>query len=378
MASVAQAPPVHLKDTFDQLSKLEWTRIEQLDESLRTALRICRDATTAGGPNDPKNNDAHAPWLWLVHLAAQLPALGGRVAREWYQHLAELDRATKAFSPHRALAAYAAGTVEMKRRNDASARRWLHVAAIEDFRSGHHGAARTALLTHFCEPVDAVAALEEIVKAAPPSPGELAAEAEVLATKWYLKRDIRTSDASLDAEHELNVEVLKQFVEHINAPFKTTTAQGDALEELAAYLLGHIAGCFPVQSVSTMDFETDLVVRNLARVTMPALDVLGRYFLVECKNWAGAVGTPGAAYFANRVRYCRANTGILFAKSGITGEGTTHVGDARFTLHRSFSHDGIVIAVIDQKDLEGLVGRKETPLQLLLRKHDEVRFGTRA
>lgn len=44
-------------------------------------------------------------------------------------------------------------------------------------------------------------------------------------------------------------------------------------------------------------------------------------------------------------------------------------------LHRTFHQDGIVIAVLDQSDLDALVKGKESILRLLLKKHDEVRFG---
>lgn len=375
---MAQAElPENVKLIVGELTALSWTRVEELDDSMSKALEICRKHTCPGGLNDPSREESSSVWLWLVDAAKKAGTLSRRVAREWYLHLNSVDRVRRDFSRNRGVAAYTAGVIELHRNNVAAARRWLHVAAVEDYRAGHRGAARAALLASLGESVESLDALEILVKAAPPKPGGLAAEAEFLLTRWYLERDIRTSDMSLDAEHELDPGLLRLFLDHINGTFSSTTEQGKALEELAAYVLGHVAGCYPVRNVSTIDFETDLVVRNLARAAMPALDVLGRYFLVECKNWASPVGASAAAYFANRIRYCRAHTGLLFAKNGITGEGREAVGDARFTLHRSFSHDGIVVAVVSAADLEGLAHRKETPLQLLLRKHDEVRFGAR-
>jgi hypothetical protein len=378
MAPDAHQPmPERTAALFVQLQTLSWDRVEELPESLQRALELCCNATAPGQANDPGRTDSQQVWVWLVHVVKVLPTLAVRVAVCWYRHLTSVDRANGTLSPNRALAAYTAGIVELQRSNVAAARRWLHIACCEDSRWGHRGAARTTLLTHLGEDPDSLRSLDDIVGSSPGIGGSLGFEAEYLVTRWYLKRDIRNSDLSLDSEHELDVGVLALFIEHINGPFGNAKAQGDALEELAAYLLSHIAGCFPVRNISTVDFQTDLVVRNLARASFPALDVLGRYFLVECKNWASPVGTSDAAYFANRIRYCRAHTGLLFAKSGITGEGANQVGDARFALHRSFSHDGVVVALITQADLELLVARRETLLQLLLRKHDEVRFGAR-
>jgi hypothetical protein len=106
------------------------------------------------------------------------------------------------------------------------------------------------------------------------------------------------------------------------------------------------------------------------------LDVLGRYFLVECKNWKGTVGTHEIAYFANRIRYGRAQFGVLFAREGISGDPAEDSDEnGRFMVHRVFHQDGIVVAVVTAQDLERVYSGVESTLAMLLRKHDEVRFG---
>ncbi|WP_437494095.1 restriction endonuclease [Sorangium sp. So ce1014] len=145
---------------------------------------------------------------------------------------------------------------------------------------------------------------------------------------------------------------------------------------LAAYLLSHIVGCFPVRKSETSDFENDLVIRNLSRHVSPALDILGRYFLVECKNWKNTVGTHEIAYFANRVRYGRVRFGVLFAREGISGDAEDGGGEnGRFMIHRAYHQDGIVVAVVTASDLQRICDGTESTLAMLLRKHDEVRFG---
>jgi hypothetical protein len=88
------------------------------------------------------------------------------------------------------------------------------------------------------------------------------------------------------------------------------------------------------------------------------------------------------------VRYGRANFGVLFTREGITGFGggkkeqgnavklQGRVEDGRFMLHRAYHQDGIVIAVVSIEDLKRIAAGEESVLQLLLRKHDEVRFGS--
>lgn len=217
--------------------------------------------------------------------------------------------------------------------------------------------------------------------------GVYQAHAEYILTRWYLTQDLRRSDVSLDAEHELDGWLLGELIRALAAAHTDTTSQGNALEILAAYLLTHIVGCFPVRKSETPDFENDLVIRNLSRNVSPALDVLGRYFIVECKNRVANTGSHEIAYFASRVRYGRATYGVLFTREGITGSGGTkktkgkrepneRIEDGRFMLHRAYHQDGTVIAVVTKADLERVATGEESILQLLLRKHDEVRFGS--
>ena len=311
----------------------------------------------------------------IQHAAKASPATGVRLARAWYRHLQQHDASTGTYSKNRGVSAYAAGTLDLQRGNVASARRWFHLAAVEDYRDGHKGAARTVLIESLGELSTSFDDLEQMVADAPATPSELKAHAEYVLTRWYLARDVRRFDLSLANEHDLDAAVLQKFIDNLTIDHASTKAAGDALEELAAYLVCHLTGCFPVRNASTRDFENDLVVRNLSRHVSPALDILGRYYLVECKNWKDAVGSSHLSYFANRIRYGRASFGILFARSGISEGKGGSVDDATFMLHRAYHQDGVVMAVVDQSDLDALVTGRESVLQMLLRKHDEVRFG---
>ncbi len=376
-----QALKPELLELFLRLLGFNWSSAEKLSENVGAAVALVADATASGGPNDPKNESAATPWGWLVQQMKPSPGSAMKVARTWYRHLEAHDCKQGARSKNRGVAANLVGSLELMRGNVGVARRWLHIAAVEDARDDHKGAARTLLIESLGERADALDDLAAVVKAEQASISDFQSQAERLLTRWYLRQDLRRSDVSLDAEHDLNSWLLEKLVDDLTGQHANTKEQGDALEDLAAYLLAHIVGCFPVKKSETPDFENDLVIRNLSRHVSPALDVLGRYFLVECKNWKDRVGSHEIAYFASRMRYCRLRFGVLFAREGITGdgEGDTKAGKGeggRFMLNRAYHQDGVVIAVVTANDLRQVAGGAETPLQLLLRKHDEVRFGS--
>ncbi len=376
--------PPRLLETYLVMMNRDWSRPELFSQNVSAAVAKLAEVTTAGGANDTSEEGSAVPWAWLVHQVRSQATTAARVAREWYRHLERHDLTSGTLSRNRGVSAFMAGSIEIQRGNAASARRWMHIAAVEDARADHRGVARTVLVEALHENEEALERLHALVREDSTSISSLGGQAEWLLTRWYLKEDVRRSDLSLDTEHHLSAEILSLAVDALSGAFDSTKAQGDALEYLAAYLLSHVAGCFPVRNLEAPDFENDVVIRNLSRHVSPALDVMGRYILVECKNWKGRVGSRHIAYLANRMRYCRVSFGILFAREGITGdlknaENTDgDAGDGRFMLNRAYHQDGVVIAVLSADDLRGLVAGRETILQLLLRKHDEVRFGARA
>lgn len=371
-----QQPQPALLSLYLQLRGLDWASQEALSENVVSAARLIENQTKVGGPNDPDNAASSEPWLWLLHQFKSLPRTVGVLARRWYRFLASLDRERRTFSKNRGVAAYMAGSIELQRGDVAVARRWLHIAVVEDARKSHNGVARTVLIESLGESAGDLDSLRSLVETENAPPDDYRSSAEYLLTRWYLSRDLRTSDLSYSAEHDLDPWLLEQLTAALLIPRPNTKVQGDALETLAAYLLAHIVGCFPVRKSETPDFENDLVIRNLSRHVSPALDLLGRYFLVECKNTKHAIGTHDVAYFSNRVRYGRLSFGILFAREGISTGSETKDGNGEFMVHRVYHQDGVVIAVVTADDLRRVSQGLETPLAMLLRKHDEVRFGT--
>lgn len=369
--------PASLLPLYLRLFSLNWASIETFSENLAAAVKALTEESASGRPNDPAQESSRVPWLWLIHQTKENTTTSATLAQQWYSHLARHDRERGSLSPNRALAAYLVATFELTRGNVAVGRRWYHIAHAEDARHSRNGAARTVLIETLRESPAELDELAKVVRDEKASLSDFRAQTEYLLTRWYLSRDLRQSDQSLDSEHKLDVWLLQQLVNALPLDRSTTKASGDALEVLAAYLLSHVVGCFPVRRSETLDFENDLVIRNLSRHVSPALDVLGRYFLVECKNWKHTVGTHEIAYFANRIRYGRLKFGVLFAREGISGDAEDgEFGEnARFMIHRTYHQDGIVVAVVTATDLQRICDGKESTLSMLLRRHDEVRFG---
>lgn len=359
-----------------KLFALNWASVETFPENVSVAATLIEEQTVVGGRNNPDEEWSNTPWLLLLQQFKGIPGTAAALARRWYRHLARIDRERGQFSKNRGVAAYVAGSIALQRGDVAVARRWLYIAVVEDARAGHDGVARTVLVESLGESIVEIDSLKKLVSEETSGPRDYRSSAEYLLTRWYLGRDLRSSDLSYSSEHDLDPWLLEQLVDDLPEPRPNAKIQGDALETLAAYLLSHIVGCFPVRKSETPDFENDLVIRNLSRHVSPALDLLGRYFLVECKNWKTRVGTHDLAYFANRVRYGRLSFGILFAREGISSGSENEEGNGEFMVHRAYHQDGVVIAVVTASDLRQVSVGRESPLAMLLRKHDEVRFGT--
>ncbi len=358
-----------------RLRTFNWAQLETLPENVSSAGLLLEERTAVGGPNDPDELWSSEPWLDLIRVFKDMPRTGSALARRWYRHLVGIDRARDELSKNRGIAAYTAGWLELQRGDVAAARRWLHIAVVEDSRANHNGVARSVLIESLGENPSELDSLKALVLSESATPNDFRSSAEYILTRWYLSRDLRNSDLSLTAEHDLDSWLLAKLTDALPEPRPNTKVQGDALEILAAYLLSHIVGCFPVRKSETPDFENDLVIRNLSRQVSPALDLLGRYFLVECKNWKSRIGTHELAYFANRIRYGRLEFGILFARAGISTGTKDEDQNGEFMVHRAYHQDGVVVVVVTADDLKRVSGGLESPLEMILRKHDEVRFG---
>lgn len=147
----------------------------------------------------------------------------------------------------------------------------------------------------------------------------------------------------------------------------TNDEKGDRFEVLVAYLLRTLGGYESRGQVQTLDGENDLLLRDVS--DRPS--VLGEYVLVECKNWADPVGAPALKKFAQDVRSASCHSGIFVARSGITG--TDH-RDARYAVRKSYHRDGVVIMVLDDRDVQRVLMREVDLPDFLRSRYEQIRF----
>jgi len=166
------------------------------------------------------------------------------------------------------------------------------------------------------------------------------------------------------------------LLRRVNAAHPITTSKGDSLEDLASYLFLLIPGWIPRRNLldEYHSFETDVVVRNLSRASNLTAELLGRHFLVECKNWEKRVGVRDVGYFLYRMRLTHAKFGVLFAKTGITGDEANERA-AHSLIRKAFHEDGSICVVLDEDVLASLTDGQSSFWPILLDRIERVRFG---
>ena len=185
------------------------------------------------------------------------------------------------------------------------------------------------------------------------------------------------SEPSAIREFPISQPYLRALLDQLDADHDCTKAKGDALEDLASYLFLLIPGWLPRKNVLDEDegFETDIIVSNLSQASNLAGELLGRHFLVECKNWESSVGVRDVGYFLHRMRLTHCNFGVMFAKENITGRSSKGETAARSLIRRAFHEDGNTCIVLDRKDLDDLTQGNTTLWSMLLSKIELFRFG---
>jgi len=148
----------------------------------------------------------------------------------------------------------------------------------------------------------------------------------------------------------------------------TNDEKKKTLETLAETLFDSIKDFTVLPSVRTSKTEIDRIIRNYS--DHPLLRDLGRYILIECKNWADPVGAPVLRDFKAKIEDHRCYTGILLSRSGITGKG---VKDAKGEIRDAYKVKGISILVISESDLDEIANGKN-PISILESKYEEVKF----
>lgn len=184
-----------------------------------------------------------------------------------------------------------------------------------------------------------------------------------------------TADSSL-SEFPITPAYYSALFQKLNNNNILAADKGKSLEDLATYLFLLIPGLCPRRNVldKYQTYESDLVIRNLSRHNKPVTEILGRHFLVECKNWESPVGVSDVGYFLYRMRLTHVEFGVIFAKNGITGDREEEKA-ARSIIRKAFHEDRNICIVIDEKDLIALKSRQFSFRSLLFDRVEEIRFG---
>lgn len=174
----------------------------------------------------------------------------------------------------------------------------------------------------------------------------------------------RFFDGYVQVSSSMASELLKKVEEA-----KTNDEKKNSLEELVEYLFACVVGFEVLPSKRTKTGEIDRIVRN-NRSDHPLFRWIGMDFLLEAKNWKTKVGAPEVIVFARKVNIAGCKLGVLIAKSGVTGRKDR---DARGVMSEEFTRSGVVVTVLDYKDLKQ-VAEGGNLLELLRTRIEERRF----
>lgn len=185
---------------------------------------------------------------------------------------------------------------------------------------------------------------------------------------------VTDAKSKIKAEHSLNWDkdlfsLLLGLIDH-----SSKKLLGKYLELIAIYLFFTNRPFEVKRNVLTLHSENDLRVRSLID-NDPILELLGRYLLVECKNWSDPVDSKTMKNFISNVRFARCETGILISKNGITGSRSKD--NAWFVVRAEYHKDNIVVIVLNRKDLNMISEGKTNLLDLIKSKYEQIRFDER-
>lgn len=147
---------------------------------------------------------------------------------------------------------------------------------------------------------------------------------------------------------------------------------GKALEDIAEYIMFCMPGCRTEKRVPQFSNTTDYDI--ICSIDGPISDFrseLGRYIICECKDWKSPVDFSTLSKFARILISTKTKFGILFSRNGITGEGTEKYASREHK--KVFQDSDIIIAVIDQNDIDNIIKGKNL-IGMLRSKYEYVRL----
>jgi hypothetical protein len=159
-----------------------------------------------------------------------------------------------------------------------------------------------------------------------------------------------------------------RYIEHVIGTLGDPS--GRTLEALADYLMSCMPGCRTMKRKQSPSTDYDLIC-SVEGLELDFRSELGRYFVCECKDRSGPANFTAMAKFCRVLDSVKCRFGILFSRKGISGERTRR--DAALEQLKIFQDRGIVIVVVDEKDLER-VAQGANFVSLLRSKYERVRL----
>lgn len=158
------------------------------------------------------------------------------------------------------------------------------------------------------------------------------------------------------------------YVSHLIS--KLGEGTGKTLERLSTYLLSCMPGCRTLCRAKSGSSDYDIVC-SIDGFEVDFRSELGRYFVCECKDWDKPADFSTMAKFCRVLDSVKSRFGILFSKSGISGQEKTKYAE-REQL-KVFQDRGMVIIVVNEKDLQCIAGGGNF-INMLKKKYERVRL----
>lgn len=180
-------------------------------------------------------------------------------------------------------------------------------------------------------------------------------------------------------EFYISTTYLRAILDYLEDVKDDLTVKGRVLEDIAAYVVSLLPGFYASRNLRSQAgiTEYDVVAHNYIPQSNLYSELLGRTFLIECKNWEKPVGVEQVGYFLHRMQLAHSDFGIMLCKSGITGNEDEERA-ARALIRYTFHETGKLCVVLAYEDLDELQ-QSENPSfwRLLLDKIEEFQYGTR-
>ena len=155
-----------------------------------------------------------------------------------------------------------------------------------------------------------------------------------------------------------NPAVIQGYLAIVDNP-PSNAAKGNALEDLACYLLNGIPGIAITARNELNTFATEEIDFACKNENDPAgLGGLADFFLVECKGWKEAVNSEQVAWFLMKIRHRGVGFGILIAANGITGA-PEHLSRAHYIVSVELATFGIKMIIVTREEIEKLTSGED-------------------